>query len=197
MPTNGTMMQCFHWDYPAGGRLWDEVAANAAALAAAGFTALWLPSPCKAMDGARDVGYGIYDLFDLGEFDQKGSVATKYGTRAQLEAAVRARPAGRPAGLPRHRAQPQGRGRRHRGDHRNAGLARQPQHRDRPVAGDRGLDAVHLPRPRQPRIRASSGTGITSMPSTTTSGPASARSSGCATRRSRRRSTRSAATSTT
>ena len=42
------------------------------------------------MDGAQDVGYGIYDLFDLGEFDQKGSVATKYGTRAQLEAAIRA-----------------------------------------------------------------------------------------------------------
>ena len=88
MPTNGTMMQCFHWDYPAGGTLWDEVAANASDLASAGFTALWLPSPCKAMDGAQDVGYGIYDLFDLGEFNQKGSVATKYGTRAQLEAAI-------------------------------------------------------------------------------------------------------------
>lgn len=87
---NGTMMQCFHWNYPEGGRLWEEVAANAASLAAAGFTALWLPSPCKAMDGARDVGYAIYDLFDLGEFDQKGSVATKYGTRAQLETAIRA-----------------------------------------------------------------------------------------------------------
>jgi alpha-amylase len=86
---NGTMLQCFHWNYPDGGRLWPEVAENAAALAAAGFTALWLPSPCKAMDGPRDVGYAIYDLFDLGEFDQKGAVATKYGTRAQLEAAVR------------------------------------------------------------------------------------------------------------
>lgn len=87
---NGTMLQAFHWDYPTGGRLWDEIAANAQSLAAAGFTSLWLPSPCKAMDGARDVGYGIYDLYDLGEFDQKGTVATKYGTRAQLEAAIRA-----------------------------------------------------------------------------------------------------------
>ena len=86
---NGTMMQAFHWDYPDDGRLWDELAANATSLAAAGFTALWFPSPCKAMDGPRDVGYGIYDLFDLGEFDQKGAVRTKYGTRAQLETAVR------------------------------------------------------------------------------------------------------------
>jgi alpha-amylase len=86
---NGTMLQCFHWDYPTGGRLWDEIAGNAAALAQAGFTALWLPSPCKAADGAQDVGYGIYDLFDLGEFDQRGSIATKYGTRPQLENAIR------------------------------------------------------------------------------------------------------------
>ena len=87
---NGTMLQCFYWDYPVGGQLWQEVATSAGALAQAGFTALWLPSPCKAMNGEQDVGYGIYDLFDLGEFDQKGTVATKYGTRAQLENAVRA-----------------------------------------------------------------------------------------------------------
>jgi alpha-amylase len=48
---------------------------------------LWLPPATKG--GSQwDVGYGIYDLFDLGEFDQKGTVATKYGTRAELEAAI-------------------------------------------------------------------------------------------------------------
>lgn len=87
---NGTMMQYFYWDYPADGSLWNMVAQNAADLAAAGITALWLPPPCKAMDGARDVGYGIYDLFDLGEFDQKGTIRTKYGSRQELENAVRA-----------------------------------------------------------------------------------------------------------
>src|SRR4029434_5719342 len=35
-------------------------------------------------------GYGIYDLYDLGEFEQKGSVRTKYGTRDEYLAAVRA-----------------------------------------------------------------------------------------------------------
>jgi alpha-amylase len=32
----------------------------------------------------------VYDLYDLGEFDQKGSVRTKYGTRDEYLAAVRA-----------------------------------------------------------------------------------------------------------
>lgn len=30
-------------------------------------------------------GYDIYDLFDLGEFDQKGSVPTKWGSKTDLE----------------------------------------------------------------------------------------------------------------
>ncbi|WP_032272781.1 alpha-amylase family glycosyl hydrolase, partial [Escherichia coli] len=33
-------------------------------------------------------GYDSYDLFDLGEFDQKGSIPTKYGDKAQLLAAI-------------------------------------------------------------------------------------------------------------
>ncbi len=94
--TNQTMIQFFHWDYPADGRLWDEVASSAADLARAGITALWLPPPNKAQGGAADVGYGCYDLFDLGEFDQKGTVRTKYGSRDQLLAACAA---ARDAGL--------------------------------------------------------------------------------------------------
>jgi alpha-amylase len=86
---NGTMMQYFHWDLPPDGTLWDELARNAADLARAGITAVWVPPVSKGTSGS-DVGYGSYDLWDLGEFDQKGSVRTKYGTRAQLEAAVAA-----------------------------------------------------------------------------------------------------------
>lgn len=36
------------------------------------------------------MGYGVYDLFDLGEFDQKGSVRTKYGTKDEYVAAIKA-----------------------------------------------------------------------------------------------------------
>lgn len=84
---NPTMLQYFHWDYPADGTLWQEATANAQSLAAAGFTALWLPPPTKAFE-AGNPGYAIYDLWDLGEFDQKGSVRTKYGTRSQLETMI-------------------------------------------------------------------------------------------------------------
>jgi alpha-amylase len=87
---NGTMMQYFHWYIPADGNFWNEVTANASDLAKAGFTAMWLPPAYKGLSGGWDVGYGVYDLFDLGEFDQKGSVRTKYGNKDQYLAAIKA-----------------------------------------------------------------------------------------------------------
>ncbi|MEA5564340.1 alpha-amylase [Anabaena sp. UHCC 0399] len=86
---NGTMMQYFHWYIPNDGNLWSKVAASAPELADAGFTAMWLPPAYKGFAGSYDVGYGVYDLFDLGEFEQKGSVRTKYGTRQQYLDAVK------------------------------------------------------------------------------------------------------------
>jgi alpha-amylase len=85
---NGTMMQYFHWYVPDDGTLWDQANRQAAALSEKGFTALWLPPAYKGNGGKSDVGYGVYDLFDLGEFDQKGSVRTKYGTRQQYVDAI-------------------------------------------------------------------------------------------------------------
>lgn len=85
---NGVMMQYFHWYTPADGTLWNQVARHAKDLAEAGITALWLPPAYKATGGANDVGYGVYDLFDLGEFEQKGSVRTKYGTKDEYIKAI-------------------------------------------------------------------------------------------------------------
>ncbi len=85
---NGTMMQYFHWYIPDDGTLWDQANRQAADLSAKGFTALWLPPAYKGNGGKSDVGYGVYDLFDLGEFDQKGSIRTKYGTRQQYVEAI-------------------------------------------------------------------------------------------------------------
>jgi alpha-amylase len=87
---NGTMMQYFHWYIPDNGTHWDEVKNNAKALAEAGITALWLPPAYKASGGSSDVGYGVYDLFDLGEFKQKDTIRTKYGTKDQYLAAIQA-----------------------------------------------------------------------------------------------------------
>jgi alpha-amylase len=87
---NGVMMQFFHWYNAPEGTLWNEAASNARELAAAGFTGIWLPPAYKGTGGACDVGYGVYDMYDLGEFEQKGSVRTKYGTRQQYRSAIRA-----------------------------------------------------------------------------------------------------------
>ena len=103
---NGTILQCFHAYLPinlstdelaggtadglAGAPLWQQLTSEAATLAEVGFSALWLPPMTKASGGATDVGYSAYDLYDLGEFDQCGSVATKYGDRAQLLNAIAA-----------------------------------------------------------------------------------------------------------
>lgn len=85
---NPTLLQCFHWYYPAGGELWREVTALAPNLNEIGINMIWLPPAYKGASGGYSVGYDSYDLFDLGEFDQKGSIATKYGDKAQLLEAI-------------------------------------------------------------------------------------------------------------
>ena len=86
----GVMLQAFHWYLPQGGTLWREVAARADELATAGFTAVWLPPAYKGHVGGYDVGYGVYDMYDLGEFDQRGTIPTKYGTKDEYLATIRA-----------------------------------------------------------------------------------------------------------
>ncbi|WP_069681062.1 alpha-amylase [Clostridium taeniosporum] len=85
---NETMMQYFEWYYPNDGSLWIKVKENSKELSEKGITALWLPPAYKAVNGINDVGYGAYDLYDLGEFDQKGTIRTKYGTKAQYLDAI-------------------------------------------------------------------------------------------------------------
>lgn len=81
------MMQAFEWDTPSDGDYYKFLKENAKKIKDAGIDALWLPPMCKG-GGDQDVGYGIYDLWDLGEFDQKGTVRTKYGTKKELLEAI-------------------------------------------------------------------------------------------------------------
>ena len=78
---NGIMMQYFEWYLNCNQNLWNIVTENSEKLANMGITALWLPPAYKGIGGKDDVGYGVYDLYDLGEFDQKGSIKTKYGSK--------------------------------------------------------------------------------------------------------------------
>ena len=86
---NGTMIQWFHWYGEDDGGHWRRLSQEAGNLAAAGFTGIWLPPAYKG-SGPTDVGYGVYDLYDLGEFDQKGTIRTRYGTKQEYLAAVQA-----------------------------------------------------------------------------------------------------------
>ena len=83
MERNHTMMQFFEWHVPADQKHWKRLKERASELNEAGITALWLPPVTKGQSD-EDTGYGVYDLYDLGEFDQKGTVATKYGTKQEL-----------------------------------------------------------------------------------------------------------------
>ena len=87
---NFTMLQFFEWYYPADGSLWKKLAQEAPHLKDKGFDTLWLPPAHKGMAGPNSIGYDSYDLYDLGEFDQKGDVRTKYGTKQELIAAIEA-----------------------------------------------------------------------------------------------------------
>lgn len=85
--TNGTMFQYFEWHLANDGNHWNRLAQDAASLKQRGITAVWIPPAYKGMQ-QNDVGYAAYDLYDLGEFNQKGTVRTKYGTKAQLLSAI-------------------------------------------------------------------------------------------------------------
>ncbi len=89
MKTNFTMMQYFEWYLPNDGLWWKRCAAKAKNLRSLGITGVWLPPAYKGTS-QDDVGYGVYDMYDLGEFDQKGTVRTKYGTKDEYLEAIRA-----------------------------------------------------------------------------------------------------------
>ncbi len=90
MKDNGLLVQYFNGNTPADQSLWKAAADDAATLKKMGATAVWFPPATKGAKGADDMGYVPYDLYDLGEFDQKGSVATRYGTKEEYLAAIKA-----------------------------------------------------------------------------------------------------------
>ena len=84
---NGVMIQYFEWNLPDDGKHWERLKNDATHLKEIGVSAVWIPPAYKGTSSS-DVGYGAYDLWDLGEFDQKGTVRTKYGTKEELISAI-------------------------------------------------------------------------------------------------------------
>ncbi|GAC1451935.1 MAG: alpha-amylase [Chitinophagaceae bacterium] len=87
---NQTLFQFFHWYYSTEGNLWKHAAEEASRLSEWGVTQVWLPPAYKSALGSEEPGYAVYDLYDLGEFDQKGSVRTRYGTKDEYLSAIQA-----------------------------------------------------------------------------------------------------------
>ena len=81
---NGVMLQGFHWYTSNGGVHWNWLISQVELYRKMGITALWLPPPYKCDKPADNVGYAPYDLYDLGEYSQKGQVKTKYGSGDEL-----------------------------------------------------------------------------------------------------------------
>lgn len=87
---NDVMMQAFYWDVPVdavnnNGNWWTNLKNKSSVLKNAGITGVWVPSPAKGNFGIYDMGYGIFDLYDLGNYNQKGTVETRFGSRTELE----------------------------------------------------------------------------------------------------------------
>jgi alpha-amylase len=82
-------MQYFEWYLPSDSTLWNKVAKDASHLSNLGINIIWLPPAYKGCSGVNDVGYGVYDLYDLGEFNQKNTIPTKYGTKDEYLNAIK------------------------------------------------------------------------------------------------------------
>ncbi|KAL9714038.1 hypothetical protein Ac2012v2_002345 [Leucoagaricus gongylophorus] len=81
---NPLMIQFFTWDTLQDNISWWKHFENEVPhLVQLGFTQVWLPPMNKAAQ-KEGRGYDAYDLWDLGEFDQKGSVGTRWGSRQEL-----------------------------------------------------------------------------------------------------------------
>ncbi|MGF3195525.1 alpha-amylase [Facklamia sp. P13055] len=87
MEKNNLLMQYFEWYLPNEGKHWINLQNDVDHLYEIGVDHIWLPPFCKATS-INDVGYGVYDLWDLGEFDQAGNVRTKYGKKEDLLKAI-------------------------------------------------------------------------------------------------------------
>ncbi|KAF2093973.1 thermostable alpha-amylase [Rhizodiscina lignyota] len=82
-PPNSVLLQAFEWNVPPDNAHYTRLATALPSLGSIGITALWLPPGCKAASPEGN-GYDIYDLYDLGEFEQKGARATKWGSLEDL-----------------------------------------------------------------------------------------------------------------
>ncbi len=87
-PGGGVMMQAFYWDVPSGGTWWNTVKSKVTAWSNAGIDAVWLPPVSKAQNGPFSMGYDPTDYFDFGNFNQNGTIETRFGSKTELQSLI-------------------------------------------------------------------------------------------------------------
>jgi alpha-amylase len=90
LSSSSIVFQAFYWDVPTGGTWYDTIRSQAPGLKSAGCTHFWFPPPTKGASGGYSMGYDLYDHYDLGNYDQKGTTETRFGSLSELQAAAAA-----------------------------------------------------------------------------------------------------------
>ena len=83
-PSQDVMLQAFYWDVEPRGGWWDLLNSKLDGWKTAGITALWLPVISKGESGGFSMGYDPYDYFDFGQYNQKGTTETRFGSYTEL-----------------------------------------------------------------------------------------------------------------
>lgn len=86
--SNGVMMQAFYWDVEPIGEWYNEIKPKIKGWAENGVNRIWLPPVSKGQSGKFSMGYDPCDYFDLGDFDQHGTVKTRFGSKEELIAVI-------------------------------------------------------------------------------------------------------------
>ncbi|MAO38096.1 MAG: alpha-amylase [Zunongwangia sp.] len=82
---SGVMMQAFYWDVEPRFEWWNTISDKLGSWADAGVNRIWIPPASKGQSGGYSMGYDPSDYYDFGEYDQHGTIPTRFGTREDLE----------------------------------------------------------------------------------------------------------------
>lgn len=84
----GVMMQSFYWDVEPRGEWWTILTDQVTDWSESGIDRIWLPVATKGQSGGYSMGYDPSDYFDFGQYNQHGTVITRFGSREELETLI-------------------------------------------------------------------------------------------------------------
>ncbi|MDN3593571.1 alpha-amylase [Zunongwangia endophytica] len=82
------MMQAFYWDVEPRFEWWNTISGKIEGWANVGVNRIWIPPASKGQSGGYSMGYDPSDYFDFGNYEQHGTIPTRFGTREELEGMI-------------------------------------------------------------------------------------------------------------